>query len=224
MVKIIRKETEHFTFYFDTAVPELWLDKLPGDSENRIVKMCRYTNMENAACQSKSKYFVKISNKCSGKYAEKIIACQAPENSELLYPFIHEEMHDFTYNHWGVLPCFWFEGIAEYFQYYILQQDPLKVNFLSKDNLYTRTKELLCREDFLNLTFLYDYDHFKKEASGTWIYSIARHFTAYIAATKNKEYLFNIFTVMAAKEELPLEELRSMVQAWTESVFTGENE
>lgn len=191
----ILKITEHFIFMFDKNCPKSWVDNLSAQAEKRFQYVLDFFKAPAQKSKKKTIYKVNMDSNEKGRYAPFHISCSVPMETNLLHPFVHEEVHNVTFIIYGKLPCFWFEGIAEYLQRKIAGEATADFSFLREEEDREKFTNFI-REHFEWLITEYDYEKFAELRSEFWLYTLAENFIDLIIENYGVDFFLDILKMM----------------------------
>ena len=186
----------------------------------RVDEISKILNIDTPLYSIKTKYFIKHSTNTLGKFQKNLIYCESPHWDNLYEPFVHEECHDITFRKWGILPCFLFEGIAEYVLFSSERKDPSVFDFAiscqekCKKELQKRKDNLLSNTDKNQIPF------FKY----TYFYRAGRSFITSIINNFSMEALHHLFALFNDNYVLYLEVISEYYDTWVNQYLGEKNE
>ncbi len=197
----VPRMSKHYAFMFSPEVPKDWLERIPGEAEerwNQVLKIVQISE-EKINWTSRYAYVVKMAQtddngdgQNKGHVYPSMIECFATRESDLKLPFLHEEAHAIVYRQWGRLPSFWSEGVAEYISSFLMNPDWKKphqdeyeaVIKLALKYIDSGIDELICDLD--------DKEFWRLKNLDMVDYRVASIFVYYIVKIKGWDYLHKI--------------------------------
>lgn len=215
-MNIIIMSTKNYLFIFDNINCKDWIKTFIHLVENRKLLIEEILKIDIDK-EPKTTYRVSLKEKNEGHYYENKIICGIKDLNNYTHPFVHEEVHNIIFHKYGYLPCFIFDGIAEYVKNEIIKKKHNKLDYFKTLEEKKKTIYYL-KANIIQLLTSYDYMEIRKHSKEIWVYTLAESFISFIISAKGLSYLKKIFN-MYNKEENVFELItEDIINSWLQCI------
>lgn len=208
----------NYLYCFNDSAPTHWMYTLPVIVQKRNTEIKKLFNCKNIS--NKKTIYIVDSSECErGRYSPYNIFCSAKKSSDLYHPFIHEETHDIIFREFGMLPCFIFEGLAEYVQRWFCSQKLNDLSFLHNEESKLYTVKYM-REKIYWLLNEYDFNKYNDSRNYVWIYTLGENFINFIIEKYSFEFLLKILRVYEKRENRIFDYITDdIIREWIDRIY-----
>lgn len=210
-------QTDNYYFIIDSNFEKEHIANICNMIQERTGRIEEFLGLEPYTSTKKSKYIIKYHQNRVGHFAPNVIFCQTENLKNIDEPFIHEECHNIVYGTFGMLPCFIFEGLAEYIQFKFISDINDRVMFITDRikaiaELEKKSLNLLTNQKKTDIPFL----------RNMFFYRAGMEFVKYLFEAYDVDYIHDIFTMFNQDQKKYLNMIMPLFHQWIDKLSRGE--